>query len=651
MGKSETERKSRDESEDPLRGIMATLFAVGQRRDPDGLPGLASRILAFLVAMYVFYVATFAILDPLELAAIFLCLMLSVLFLIVGAQRELSGSHVPVYDIILSICALASGLYFFVNAEVIVTRISLLDPLSTTDIVIAATLCVLTIEATRRAVGLGLTLIVVSMLAYNLWGDRLTGMMAHGSISYEHFFDQIIFTTNGLFGAPVRVAATYAFLFVTFGTFLEKCGGSEFFFNIAAIVSGRSAGGPAKVAVISSALYGTVSGSPTSDVVTTGSVTIPMMRRLGYPRSLAGAIEVAASTSGGLIPPIMASAAFIMVEVTGIPYLEIAKAAIIPAFLYLLGVFVQVDLLSRKLGLTAMDASEIPSFRDTFRKGGLYTVPIILLIATLFMGYSISFVAIVGTVSVFLVSLTRKSTRLGLFSTAKVFVTATTRMVPVTAACAAAGLVVGGISMTGLSGKLALAVFEIAGDGFLLSLVLTAAIAILLGMGMPTPSAYIMSAVLVAPVLVGLGLSLMAAHFFLLFFAVLSAITPPVAVAAYAASSLAEANPIRIAGRAVALAAPGFFIPFFFAFRPELLGQGGLWEIVVAVATACVGVVAIAICVAGYLRVKLSGLQRTMGLAGAIFLIFPDVESNLIGLALLAAAFISLLWLNRSGKT
>ena len=638
-----------DSGDASLKGIPALFFAVGARREPAGITGAVVKLLALSVSLWVLYAATLAIIDPLALAAIFLCFMFALLFLVVAASPGSTREQPPSYDIAFALAAAACGVYFALESDRIVARISLLDPLSLADIVVGSALCLLAIEATRRTVGLGLTLIVLAMLAYNLWGDRLTGLIGHGPISYQHFLDQTLFTTNGIFGAPVRVAATYAFLFVTFGTILERAGGSEFFFNLAACISGRTVGGPAKVSVFSSALYGMVSGSPTSDVVTTGSVTIPMMRRLGYPRSLAGAIEVAASTSGGLIPPVMASAAFIMVEVTGIPYLTIAKAALIPAMLYLLGVFIQVHLLSKRHGLAPMHPADIPRLLPTLKNGGLFIVPLAALVGALFIGYSATLVAVVGILSVIAVSMARKETRLTPFSLASALIIACRRMVPVAAACAAAGLVVGGISMTGLSGKLSILILELAGDGMLLSLIVVAFLAILLGMGMPTPSAYIMAAVLTAPFLIDLGLTPLTAHMFLLFFAVLSALTPPVAVAAFAASSLAEANPLAIAGRAVLLALPAFIIPFIFAYRPELLGQGEPIHIALAAVSAMIGVGALAVAVAGHLDAPLAWWVRGAALGGGLLLMIPGLATDMIGLAVAALLIVWLRW--RRGRT
>lgn len=599
------------------RGLIGVLFSVGARRRPGGWLEAAITAYSAVFAVWVIYAATWALIDPLALAAIFLSFSLVLLFLLVGPNSASGTGRPGVIDFLLAAISAACGIYFVIESDVIASRISLLDPLQPIDMVFGTFLWVLTMEATRRAVGLGLMLIVAGFVVYNLWGDRLGGVMAHGVITYEHFLDQTVFTTNGVFGAPIRVAATYAFMFVTFGTLLEKARGGEFFFNLAGAISGRRPGGPAKVAVFSSALYGTISGSPTSDVVTTGSVTIPMMRKMGYPATLAGAVEVVASTSGGILPPVMGSAAFIMVEVTGISYQTIALAALIPAFLYCVNVYVRVHLMALRLNLVGLEKGLIPPLGTVLREGGLFVVPLVVLVVALAQGYSPTYVAMFGCVAVLGVSVLRRATRLGPREIYQVLATTTVRMVPVTAACAAAGLVVGGISMTGLSGKFGNLIHAVAGQEVLIGLVLAAAVAILLGMGMPTPSAYIMAAVLVGPVLVNMGLDLLPVHMFLLFYAVLSAITPPVAVAAYAASSIAEANPLAIALRATNLAIPIFVIPFAFIYSPELLGQGSWSAIVFATLTALAGIVVLAMATEGYADAPLSGWKRLcLGLGG-----------------------------------
>ena len=456
-------------------------------------------------------------------------------------------------------------------------------------LVFGTIICVLTIELTRRTTGLGLTVIVLAFVAYNLFGHLLQGVLSHGYIDYNHFLDIMVYTTDGIMGLPARVAATYAFMFVMFGTFLYYAKGSDFFYDFAAAISGRQVGGPAKIAVVSSGMYGMISGSPTSDVVTTGAITIPMMIRLGYRPSVAAAIEVAASTGGSLMPPVMGSAAFIMAEYTGIEYVDIAKAALLPALLYYVGVFSQVHFRAYRLGLGALSPDQIPKFTATLRKGGLFIIPMAVLVWALLAGYTPTMVAVFGTLSVIAVATLRAETRIGLVKAYRVLAETSMRMVPVAGACAAAGLVIAGITMTGLSGKFAHLVYMITGAQVFFTLLVAAALTILLGMGMPTPSAYILAAVLIGPLLVPMHIDLLPGHMFLLYFAVMSALTPPVAVAAYAAASIAEDNPLAIAGHAVKFALAALVVPFTFVYGPELLWQGPLWQTAITFVTGAMG--------------------------------------------------------------
>jgi len=610
---------------------MNFLFAVGNRTWPRGWLGKVLPFYAAGIAAWVYYAVTIALIDRFSLTAIFVSLIYGLLFLIVSYTSKSKNDSPVIIDYILSALSIVCAGYFSINAEEITQRISLLDPLTTLDLSIGTVFCILTLEATRRSVGIGLTIIVFCFLIYNLFGHLLTGALSHGYISYQHFLDQTVFTTFGIFGSPARVAATYAFLFVAFGLFLQRAGGGDFFFNLAAAISGKSPGGPAKVAVTSSALFGTISGSPTSDVVTTGSITIPIMRKIGYPASLAGAVEVAASAGGGILPPVMGSAAFIMVEVTGIGYKDIVIAAIIPALLYYVGVYFQVHLRSLKLGLKGMEGSKIPRVLVTLKDGGVFFVPLAVIVYTLFLGFSPSLVAAFGVVGVLLVSMLRVKTRLSFVKIFEVLKNVSINMVPVTAACAAAGLVIGGISMTGLSGKLAVFIAYAGADNLMVVLLIAAIVTIVLGMGMPTPSAYIMAAVLVGPVLVDMGMPILNAHMFLLFFAALSAITPPVAVAAYAAASIAQANPILIAGLAVRLAIAGFVLPFAFAFDAGILLQGSIPSIFWSVTTTLLGVIGLSIAAEGFLQSNLAAWQRIIiGLSGAA-LIMPGPENDLLG--------------------
>lgn len=619
---------------------LAGLASSGQRRKLSGRLGQAVHAFAASIAIAVVYTTTVVYVDLFAMTIVFLAAMLALVFLTVGATPNSRTDRPSLLDWVFTLVALAAGAYFLIENERIITRITLLHPLTGLDMVFAPALLLLTLEATRRTVGFGLTSIVVIFLAYNLWGHLLPGKLSHGEISFNHFLDIMMFTTDGLFGVPIRVAATYAFLFVLFGTFLAKAGGAEFFYNLAAALAGRRAGGPAKIAVVSSGLYGTLSGSPTSDVVTTGSITIPIMQRLGYSKRLAGGVEVAASTGGSLLPPVMGSAAFIMAEFTGIEYREIVIAGLVPALLFYICVYSQVHLRSLKLGLRGVPADELPALGGTLQNGGLFLVPLVALTIALLMGYSPTYVAVFATVAVLAVAMVRPSTRMGLLKIWDALGETTLRMVSVVAACAAAGLVIGGISMTGLANKFADLVFLLAGDSQALALVIAAALSILLGMGMPTPSAFILAAVLVGPTLLEMGFSVLQSNLFLLYFAVLSAMTPPVAVAAFAAAAIADANPLHIAMTAVRLAITAFIVPFAFIYGDGLLLQGDLANVAVACLTALAGVLLLAVGVEGYLKGPLAPLPRLLFGAAGLLLIVPTLVSAAVAAGLLLLALV-----------
>ena len=618
--------------------LVDLAFSTGARRRPTGWLGRFVTFFAAATAAWVIYAATIALIDALALTIVFLALMLVLVFLTIGATPDADPRRPPAYDLVFAVLSAVAGGYFLANADEIAARMTLLDPLTTWNVVFAWTVFALTLEATRRSVGLGLTLIVLVFIAYNLYGDVLGGAWAHGPISYSHFVDIMFFTTDGLFGVPLRVAGTYVFLFVMFGTFLARAGGSEFFFNVAAAISGKSPGGPAKIAVVSSGLYGTISGSPTSDVVTTGSITIPMMRKLGYSGALAGGVEVAASTGGSLLPPVMGSAAFIMAEFTGIDYVDIVVAGLIPALLYYLCIYTQVHLRSLKMGLRGLDADAIPRLGTTIRQSGLFLVPLVVLVGALVEGYSPTFVAAFGTLSVVAVALVRKKTRLGLRAMYETLAETSLRMVSVTGACAAAGLVIGGITMTGLAAKFSGLIFALTGSLLFPSLLVAAAVTLVLGLGMPTPSAYIMAAVLIGPLLETLGVETMAAHLFLFYFAVMSAMTPPVAVAAYAASAIAEDNPLAIALTAVRLSLAAYIVPFVFIYGPELLMVGSALDIAWRVAATGAGLVILSVALEGYARGPLYWWERVLACAAALAFMEPSWQGDLGGVVLAAAA-------------
>ncbi|MCK0509537.1 MULTISPECIES: TRAP transporter permease [Aromatoleum] len=609
--------------------FFSKFFTTGARRDPASWAGKLLKPFAALVALGIVWVTTIQIVQIYAMTIVFLGLMLALVFLTTGATAASSRERVPLCDLLFAAASMGISAYFWFHNERIVTRITLLDELTLWDIICGSGLLLITLEATRRTVGPGLTTIVLVFLGYNLWGDRLPGVLGHGSIDYLHFLDILAFTTDGIFGAPIRVALTYVFLFGLFGTFLSRTGGGDFFFDAASAVSGKSPGGPAKIAVVSSGLYGTISGSPTADVVTTGSITIPMMKKLGYSGALAGGIEVAASTGGSILPPVMGSAAFIMAEFTGIRYTDIALAGILPAFLYYFCVYLQVHLNSLKLGIAGLD--KVPAFGDTMRRGGMFLVPLIALVVALLIGYSPNFVAAFGTLAVIAVAMYKRETRLSFKGFYEILAEATLRVVPVVAACAAAGLVVGGLSMTGLGAKVTELIFLLAGTDLFLSLVVAAVITLVLGMGMPTPSVYILAAVLVAPALTKLGVSLIAAHLFLVYYASLSAMTPPIAVAAFAAAPIALANPLAVGLAAVRMAMIAFVVPFAFVYNNGILLSGAPLQIAFACLAVILAVACLCLAAEGFWKRPLGIVQRLCFLVAGLGLLTPSPQVQVAG--------------------
>lgn len=616
----------------------AVWFSVGVRRKPTGWLMWVVTPLAVALAVYVIVAATVLIIAPWELTAIFLCGIITLAFLSVGAFPNSNPERPSLLDYGFALASFATGAYFSLKSQEFIDRIALLSPLSDLDLAFGILMVLLTLEITRRTTGLGLTVVVLIFIAYNFYGHLLGGVLQHGEIDYVHFIDIMVYTTDGIMGLPARVAATYAFMFVMFGVVLYFAKGADFFFDIAAAISGGKPGGPAKVAVVSSGLFGMVSGSPTADVVTTGSVTIPAMKKLGYGGAVAGAVESAASTGGSIMPPVMGSAAFLMAEYTGISYRDIAIAALLPAILYYVCIYAQVHFRAVRLKLAGLDPSQIPSLWSSLRKGAVFFVPLTVLTVSLLYGFTATMVAIFGTLAVIVVSWFRRDTRLGPLELWNALAETTFRMVPVAGATAAAGLVIAGITMTGLASKFAHIVYNMTDANQFMALAVGGMLTLILGCGMPTPSAYILAAVLMGPLMSQLGINLLAGQMFLLYFAVMSAITPPVAVAAYAAASIAEDNPMTIAAHAVKLALAAFVVPFVFVFGPELLWIGPLWKTAITFVTAAIALVLLAAAIERYSKWSDAWWTRLLLAGGALCMITPDLWLTGLGVVIVAAA-------------
>lgn len=594
------------------------------------------------VGLSVFQIAViyFWPISPLLHYALFLAIVSGLIFLTDASAVSAEGRHRTLrqwHAWLGFLASLAAGAWFLHRFGWIERRWPLVDALSMLDVVCGVTLLIIVFEVTRRTIGGVLVGVMAAFLAYAFLGHLAEGLFYHRRLTPAEVIDHLVFTTSGLFGAPVAVAATYVFVFVLFGTALELSGGGDFLFRAASSLTGRTRGGPAKVAVISSAIYGSMTGSPTANVMTTGLFTIPMMKRSRIRGEVAGAIESVASTGGALLPPVMGSAAFLMAELTGIAYLDILVAAVVPALLFYFGLFAQVHFGAAKEGLEPGETG-LPPARTVFREGGHHVLPLMALVALLLTGTQPMVAAGVAMVLTIIVSWRERETRIGWRHLVNILELGARRSLLVTAACAAAGVVVGSIVTTGLGGKITSMIFTFAGGSLLLALVTTMIVCILLGMGMPVPSAYVVTAVLAGPPLALLGLTPMSANLFILYFATLSAITPPVAVAAYAASSIADASPNLTALHAVRLGLIAFVVPYFFVFRPELLLVGSAVSIVIAVFTSAVGVLMVAGALEGFMRAPIGRWERLLMFAAGIGLIYPGVASDIFG-ALLAIIF------------
>ena len=538
----------------------------------------------------------------------------------------------------LALLAFSACGYFVAMQPAHELRLPMIDDLSALDIAASVVLILLVLEATRRCIGLTLVVLVLAFLAYAAFGDRLSGAFAHRGFSGQEMVDHLVFSTNGLFGPALEVAAFLVFVFVIFGALLDRFGGADFFYDVANALVGRQVGGASKVAVVSSGLYGSISGSPTADVVTTGSFSIPLMIRTGTSRNRAGAIEAAASTGGALLPPVMGSAAFLMTDFTGIPYATIALAAIIPAGLYYLSVFLAVHFKAHHDGLSPMSTGATASILSVLRRDWLYLVPIGLLVWGVLSLNRPAFAGAIACAALLPVALLRERTPWRFAKALFLGLSDGMRgMIGVGVACAIAGLVVGTLSMTDLTGKISSGLFAMAGGSPLITIVTAACVIIVLGMGMPTPAVYALAAVLAAPALISLGIAVLPAHLFIVYIASMSAITPPVAVAAFAAASIAQGNPLKIAFLACRIAMVAFVLPFVFIYHPALLLIGGGADIVLTAGLIAIGVVAINAAIEGYFLIRLDWLRRALFMVAGICLFVPTTGTHLSGALLFAA--------------
>jgi TRAP transporter 4TM/12TM fusion protein len=545
-------------------------------------------------------------------------------------DQKRAGARLPApIDYVLLLLGTAPILYLFLNYEYIVTRIFYIDDLTWADTIFGWLLVVLVLEATRRVIGWALPITAMVFLFYGFFIARLEPM---------RMLDQLFMTTEGIFGIPLSVSAAYVLIFVLFGSFMERTGTGQLFMDFAMSLTGHTAGGPGKVSVVSSSLFGTISGSAVANVMVDGPISIPLMKRSGFPPHFAAGVEATASTGGQIMPPIMGAAAFVMAEFLAVSYGQVVIWAIIPAVLYYVACFSAVHFEAKRRGLMGLPRSELPRLGQVMRERGHLFIPVLTILVVMYSGYSAPMAALFGTLACFPVAALRKSTRhyLNWTNIVEACVDGAKNALGVALACACAGIVIGVVTLSGLGIVFTQYVVGLAQDTLILALVLTMVAAIVLGMGMPTTPAYIILTALLVPAIIKLGIIPPAAHMFAFYFAVLSAITPPVALAVYAAAGIAKSDLWASGWAAVKIGAAGFIVPFMFIYEPALLMIGSWPAIIQAFITASIGIMLFAAGLHGYFVTAANAWQRSLLIVAGLLLIDPGLVTDLIGAAIAA---------------
>ena len=588
------------------------------------------RYTAIALALYHIYALIFQLPIPLVLYSIHWGMGLTYAFVYYpsykGNKKALRKTF-GVIDAILAIATIAVVLYILRDPNALMYRVSKANA-NTLDLVFGTIAMILSLEAARRTIGLGLPIIALVFFAYAMWGNYLPGMIASKGYSFRRVIS-FIFSVEGIYGSPTASSAQYVFLLIIFGAFLGYSGTGEFFMKLAMKLAGHARGGPAKVAVISSGLFGSISGSAVANVMGTGVFTIPLMKKTGYKPHFAGAVEAVASTGGQIMPPVMGSGAFIMAELIG---------ALLPAILYYLSILLMVDFEAAKSGLLGVDTSHMDAAKKILKQGWNLLVPLIILIVCLaFFQFTVARSATLAILATIIACALKKETRMNFKTILDGFETGVLRSVSVICAVASAGVAIGCIMLTGVGAKFAFAVLTLAHNNLFLTLLMSGLAATILGMGLPTVAAYIISASLLASSLVQLGIPIFAAHMFLLYYSILSQITPPVALAAYAAGNIADANPNKVGFTAMRLGVIAFIIPFFFVYGPALLMIGTPLEIIEASITSLIGCFFLAVGLEGWLVEKINIPCRILALGAAFCCIAAGLVTDLIGLGLIVA--------------
>ena len=607
----------------------------------EGTPAVIVRMVMVFFSLYCIWSTLFSVAALEKRLTAFLALLVIMGYLIYPASKHhVRHNYIPWYDYVIMVLGAACFLYYYFSYDSLVTVLTSFSRMSTLQVTIAVVGLLTLMELCRRCVGLPILFVAGALLLYTFFSK--VGM----SIGVKGIMYKLFYTTNGIMGTPVQVCAKYIVVFIIFGAFLERTGIAAFFIDLANSLVGRFSGGPAKVAVISSALCGMVSGSSVGNTVTTGSVTIPMMKKTGYKGEFAGAVEAAASTGGQIMPPIMGAAAFLMAEYMNVTYAEVALRAILPAALYFAGIFIAVHLEAKKLGLKGISKDQLPVFRQLIKKVYLL-LPLVVLVAlvttnTRTMQFSAS-IAILVTIAV---NLFDKDNRISLNKILEALEAGGKGTITVAVACAMAGVIAGCITATGLASKLIGMVIALSNSvpfisPTLVALFLTMICCIILGMGVPTTANYCIMASTCAPILITIGVPKMAAHFFVFYFGIVADITPPVALAAYAGSAIAKANPMKTGINASKLAIGAFVVPYIFCMNPAmLLIDVTAFKVIQIIVTSLIGIFGVAAAMNGFLFQRLSWPARIVICAAGLMMMDPTLITDIVGIVLMALVLV-----------
>ncbi|MBN2286636.1 MAG: TRAP transporter permease [Tissierellales bacterium] len=597
-------------------------------------------VAAIMIAFTIFqlYTGIFGVLDAMLQRAIHLAFGLGLVYLLYPSVKSFSRDKLHPLDIGLGILAALVCLYVVVFYKDLVLRAG---RVTTIDMVVGVIAVLLVLEAARRVIGWPMVIIAIAFIGYALLGPSIPGKLAHRGVAIDDLIQQLFYTTEGIFGIPIGVSSTFIFMFLLFGAYLEKTGMGEFFIDIANSVAGGAAGGPAKVAVISSGCMGTLTGSSVANVVGTGSFTIPMMKKLGYKSEFAGAVEATASTGGQLMPPIMGAAAFLMAEFTNTPYVKIIAAAVIPALLYYFGVWAGVHFEAKKLGLEGMPKDKLPKFVDVMKQRGHLLAPIVLVMYLLIAGYTPIRAALGAIASSIIVASIKKDTRLSFSDIVQGMINGARSALTVIAACACAGIIIGVVTQTGLGLKMGSILVSIANGNLMMTLFFTMITSIILGIGVPTTANYVITSTIAAPALVMLGVPVIAAHMFAFYFGIIADVTPPVCLAAVAASGVAKSEPMKTGVQASRLAIAAFLIPYIFVYSPEILMiDVQPIQLILIIATSIIGIIAVASALTKFFIHKMSYIEQILFLVGGVMLITTSLVFNGIGSVMLIGGFL-----------